>query len=69
MRFSRAMSVDDILDIVQSIALIGVMAVLSWLVHLLRLQLTNAVAALHAIVKALDDVKARLEVLERERGR
>ena len=67
MRFSRAMSVDDILDLTQSVALLGVMAVLSYLVYLLRLQLTNAVAALHAIVRALDDVKARLAVLEQER--
>ena len=61
------MSIDDIIDMIQTVALIGVMAVLSYLVYLLKLQLTNAVEALHTIVKALDDVKARLGILEQER--
>lgn len=63
------MNYDTVIDTIQVVALLGVMAVLSYLVHLLRLELSNAVAALHAIVTALDDVKARLDVLERERGR
>ena len=61
------MSIDDIIDMTQTVALLGVMAVLSYLVHLLKLQLTNAVAALHAIVKAQDAMQARLKVLEAER--
>jgi hypothetical protein len=61
------MSIDDIIDMTQTVALIGVMAVLSYLVHLLKLQLTNAIEALHSIVKALDDAKARLDLLEQER--
>ena len=60
-------SIDDIIDMTQTVALLGVMAVLSYLVYLLKLELGSAVAALHAIVKAQDDVKARLELLEQER--
>ena len=63
------MSYDAVIDTIQTVALLGVMAVLSYLVYLLRLELGSAVSALHAIVKALDEVKARLNVLERERGR
>ena len=48
------MSYDATIDTIQTVALLGVMAVLSYL--------------LHAIVKALDEVKARLNVLEREQG-
>ena len=63
------MTVDDFLDLVEAIALFGVLAVLSYLVYLLKVQLSDGVAALHAIVKAQDDMQARLNVLERERER
>jgi hypothetical protein len=61
------MSIDDIIDMTQTVALLGVMAVLCYLVHLLKLELGSAVAALHAIVKAQDAMQARLNVLEAER--
>ena len=64
-----AVSFDDFLDLTQTVALLGVMVVLSYLVYLLRLELGNATAALHAIVRSQDEIKARLDVLERERGR
>ena len=60
-------SIDDIIDMTQTVALLGVMAVLCYLVYLLKLELGSAVAALHAIVKAQDAMQARLHVLEQER--
>jgi hypothetical protein len=63
------MGFDAIVDTIQTVALLGVMAVLCYLVHLLRLQLASAVGALHAIVRAQDEMKARLDVLDQERGR
>jgi hypothetical protein len=63
------MGFDAIVDTIQTAALLGVMAVLSYLVYLLRHELSVATGALHAIVRALDEVKARLNVLERERER
>lgn len=63
------MGFDAIVDTIQTVALLGVMVVLSYLVYLLRLELGNATAALHAIVRSQDEIKARLDVLERERGR
>jgi len=61
------MSFDVAIDLTQTTALLGVMAVLCYLVHLLRLELSGATAALRAIVLAQKDLDARLKVLERER--
>lgn len=61
------MGFDAVIDTIQTVALVGVMAVLCYLVHLLKQQLASAVAALHAIVKVQDELKTRLNLLERER--
>jgi hypothetical protein len=63
------MNYDATLDTLQLVALIGVMAVLCYLVYLLRLELSTATRALLDIVRAQDDIRARLNVLERERER
>jgi hypothetical protein len=63
------MSYDTVIDTLELVALLGVMAVLCYLVYLLRLELSGATAALRAIVLAQKDLDARLNVLERERER
>jgi hypothetical protein len=63
------MSYDTVIDTMELVALLGVMAVLCYLVYLLRLELSGATAALRAIVLAQKDLDARLKVLERERER
>jgi hypothetical protein len=60
---------DTVIDTMELIAILGVMAVLGYLVYLLRLELSGATAALRAIVLAQKDLDARLKVLERERER
>jgi len=63
------MSYDTVIDTLELVALLGVMAVLCYLVYLLRLELSGATAALRAIVLAQKDLDARLNVLERQRER
>jgi hypothetical protein len=58
---------DAIVDIAQTVAIIGVMVVLSYGVYLLRIELRAGTKALHAIVRAQERISERLDRLEERR--
>ena len=63
------MKLDDPIDLVQTVAIIFVMLILAYGVYLLKMELRAAVTALRGILREHDEIKARLNVLERERER
>jgi hypothetical protein len=60
---------NDPVDLVQTVAIIFVMLILAYGVYLFKIELRAALMALRDIVREHDEIKARLNVLERERER
>jgi hypothetical protein len=58
---------DAIVDITQTVAIIGVMIVVAYGVYLLRVELRAGTKALHLIARAQQDIKERIGRLEERR--